>query len=52
MTTYRTYNVKRVDYLPLAKQKELIKAFWKNKLVSNPVICKDDKRYITFVVRI
>lgn len=52
MITLRTYNVLRVDYMTLKRQKEAIKAYWKNKIVVNPVLLKDDKRYISFTVRI
>ena len=52
MITLRTYNVIRVDYMPLKVQKERIKKFWGKRIVTAPVLLKDDKRYITFTVRI
>ena len=52
MNTIRTYNVLRRDYMTLKRQKEMIKEYWKHRLVTSPVLCKDDKRYITFNVRI
>lgn len=52
MYTLRQYNVLRVDYMPLKKQYEMIGNYWKNKLVTRPALLKEDKRYITFIVRV
>ena len=52
MYTLREYNVLRVDYIPLKKQYDGIKRFWGEKLVTRPALLKEDKRYITFIVRV
>lgn len=52
MYTVRQYNVLRVDFLPLKKQYENIKVVFGDRLISRPVLLKDDKRYITFFVRV
>ena len=51
MYTLREYNILRVDYLPLKTQYENIKKTFGARLVTRPALLKDDKRYITFIVR-
>lgn len=51
MNTIREYNKLRVDYMPLKEQYELIKCYWGKRLITIGVN-KQDKRYITFIVRI
>lgn len=51
MYTIREYNTLRVDYMTLKQQYEFIKRYWGKCLLSIGVN-KDDKRYITYCVRI
>lgn len=50
VATSLTYNVLRNDAIPLKTQKAGIKKYWGNRLLTQPVLRKDDKRYITFTV--
>lgn len=52
MNTLRTYNVLRKNWLPLKEQYEGIKKYWKDKLIAEPCLLKEDRRYITFTVRV
>jgi hypothetical protein len=51
MYTIREYNKLRVNYIPLQEQYELIRRYWGKRLLTIGVN-KDDKRYITYCVRI
>lgn len=51
MNTIREYNTLRKDYMTLKRQYESIKRYWGKKLLSIGVN-KEDKRYITYCVRI
>ena len=52
MNTLREYNVMREPWLSLEEQKKRICAYLGDRIVKSPTMLKENKNYITFMVRI